>query len=82
MFKVIKKIIFSAILCVSTLKAAPGNSVTYVTDCYGCAWDQSIAATQIAPAIALGTIVIVAVVAVAVQNSHGHNHSSSYHSHY
>lgn len=63
--------------------------VTYVTDAGGYAYDESRAATNLAPAIALATVVIVAIVAVAVQNSHdssssysSHFSSSFYHAHY
>lgn len=55
-------------------------AVTYVTDAGGYAYDESRAVTNLAPAIALGTVVIVAIIAVAVQNSH--SSSSSYSSHY
>jgi len=55
------------------------EAVTYVTDTGGYAYDESRAATNLAPAIALATVVIVAIIAVAVQNSHlkhSHSHSS------
>lgn len=54
--------------------------VTYVTDAGGYAYDESRAVTNLAPAIALGTVVVVAIIAVAVQNSH--HGSSSYHTHF
>lgn len=50
----------------------------YVTDTGGYAYDECRAVTNLAPAIALGTVAIVAIIALAVQNSH---HSSSSHSH-
>ncbi|KIC71769.1 hypothetical protein [Candidatus Protochlamydia amoebophila] len=53
------------------------EAVTYVTDTGGYAYDESRAATNLAPAIALGTVAIVGIIAIAVQNSH---HSSSSHS--
>lgn len=52
---------------------------TYVTDAGGYAYDECRAVTNLAPAIALGTVVIVAIIAIAVQNSHD-RHSSSSHS--
>lgn len=55
------------------------EAVSYVTDTGGYAYDESRAATNIAPAIALGTVAIVAVIAIAVQNSH---ESSSIHGHF
>lgn len=51
--------------------------VMYVTDTGGYAYDESRAATNLAPAIALSTVAIVAVVALAVQNSHCRSSSSS-----
>lgn len=53
------------------------EAVTYVTDMGGMAYDESRAATNLAPAIALATVVIVAAVAIGVQNTHGHHRSSS-----
>ncbi|MBS4163581.1 Uncharacterized protein PRO82_000884 [Candidatus Protochlamydia amoebophila] len=53
------------------------EAVTYVTDTGGYAYDESRTATNLAPAIALGTVAIVGIIAIAVQNSH---HSSSSHS--
>jgi len=61
--------------------AQRAEAVTYVTDAGGGGYDQAIAATNLAPAIALATVAIVAIVAIAVQNTHGHDHSSS-HGHY
>jgi hypothetical protein len=56
------------------------EAVTYVTDTGGYAYDESRAATNIAPAVALGTVVLVGIIALGVQNSHHHSthsHSSS-----
>lgn len=53
----------------------PVEAVTYVTDTGGYAYDESRAATNLAPAIALGTVVVVAIIAIAVQNSHDSSHS-------
>lgn len=58
------------------------EAVTYVTDTGGFAYDESRAATQLAPAIALGTVALVAIVALAVQNSHDSSSSSSSSSHF
>lgn len=58
----------------------PQNSIeatSYVTDTGGYAYDESRAAVNLAPAIALGTVAIVGIVAIAVQNSHEHSSSSS-----
>jgi hypothetical protein len=58
-------------------------SVTYVTDTGGYAYDESRAATNLAPAIALSTVALAAIIAIGVQNSHGSSsHSSSSSSHY
>lgn len=53
------------------------GAVTYVTDTGGYAYDESRAAANLAPAIALSTVAIVAIIALAVQNSHDHSSSSS-----
>lgn len=58
------------------------EAITYVTDNGGYAWEESRAATNLAPAIALGTVGIVGIIAIGVQNSHHSSSSSSYsHSH-
>ncbi len=54
------------------------EAVTYVTDTGGYAWDESRAATNLAPAVALGTVAIVGIIAIAVQNSHDHSSSGHY----
>lgn len=59
----------------------PLEAVHYVTDTGGYAYDESRAATNLAPAIALGTVAVVGIIALAVQNSH-HSSSSSSSSHY
>ncbi len=66
---------FSAVFLIS---AQPLDAVSYVTDTGGYAYDESRAAINLAPAIALGTVAIVGIIAIAVQNSHGHSSSSSY----
>ena len=73
-FKQVATFLASCALIFGTTQKA--EAVTYVTDAGGGAYDQSIAATNFAPAIALATIAVVAIVAVAVQN-HSHSHSSS-----
>ncbi len=75
-FKQVATFLASCALIFGTTQKA--EAVTYVTDAGGGAYDQSIAATNFAPAIALATIAVVAIVAVAVQNSHGHHHSHSH----
>lgn len=62
--------------------AHKSEAVAYVTDTGGYAFDESRAAVNLAPAIALGTIAIVGIIAIAVQNSHGKRSSSSSSSHY
>lgn len=54
------------------------EAITYVTDTGGYAYDESRAATNLAPAIALATVAIVGIIAIAVQNSHDHSSSSHY----
>ena len=51
------------------------EAISYVTDTGGYAYDESRAVTNLAPAIALGTIAIVGIIAIAVQNSHDHSSS-------
>lgn len=58
------------------------DAVSYVTDTGGYAYDQSRAVTNLAPAIALGTVAIVGIIAIAVQNSHDHSSSSSHYGSY
>lgn len=65
-------------LALTLFSASQAEAITYVTDTGGYAYDESRAATNIAPAIALGTVAIVGIIAVAVQNSHGSS-SSHYH---
>ena len=71
--KMIALTIITALIGMSTQTEA----VTYVTDTGGYAYDESRAAVNLAPAIALGTIAIVGIIAIAVQNSHDHSSSSS-----
>jgi hypothetical protein len=74
---------FKKMIALATITAMMGISlqqleaVTYVTDTGGYAYDESRAATNYAPAIALGTVAIVGIIAIAVQNSHDHSSSSS-----
>jgi hypothetical protein len=77
--KVVALAALIAMLCMSTQQL---EAVTYVTDTGGYAYDESRAVTNLAPAIALGTVAIVGIIAIAVQNSHDHSSSSSYSSHY
>ncbi|WP_068468376.1 hypothetical protein [Candidatus Protochlamydia phocaeensis] len=75
-----RKIVALALAIAMTgLSTQQAEAVTYVTDTGGFAYDESRAATNLAPAIALGTVAIVAIIAIAVQNSH--ESSSSSHSH-
>lgn len=63
--------------CLGLFLSNHAEAVTYVTDTGGYAYDESRAATNLAPAIALSTVAIVAIVALAVQNSHDRSSSSS-----
>jgi hypothetical protein len=71
--KMISLVTLCGLLCMST----QAEALTYVTDTGGYAYDQSRAVTNLAPAIALGTVAIVGIIAIAVQNSHNHSSSSS-----
>lgn len=75
--KMVGLVTFVAMMSLFTQQA---TAVTYVTDTGGYAYDESRAATNLAPAIALGTVAIVGIIAIAVQNSHGGSSSSSSHS--
>lgn len=81
----LKKIIaLTTLITMMGLSTQQVEAVTYVTDTGGYAYDESRAATNLAPAIALGTVAIVGIIAIAVQNSHDHSSSSSssYYTHY
>lgn len=73
------KSIFSIFLIIATMTftSRVEAECAYVTDSGGFAYDECRAAVNLAPAIALGTVVIVAIIALAVQNSHDHSSSSS-----
>jgi hypothetical protein len=76
----LKKIVTLATLVIMMSTASSKlAAVTYVTDTGGYAYDESRAATNLAPAIALGTVAVVGIIAIAVQNSHEHSSSSSSH---
>jgi hypothetical protein len=68
-----------ALIATLTMSTQKLEAVAYVTDTGGYAYDESRAATNLAPAIALGTIAIVGIIAIAVQNSHDRSSSSSSH---
>ena len=72
-----KLIALSTIAAMMTLSTQQLEAVTYVIDTGGYAYDESRAATNLAPAIALGTVAIVGIIAIAVQNTHEHSSSSS-----
>lgn len=73
------KVLLAALIATFSMHAfAPQlEAVSYVTDTGGYAYDESRAATNLAPAIALGTVAVAGIIAIAVQNSHGHSHGSS-----
>jgi hypothetical protein len=74
----LKKLIAAAsVTAMLSLPTQSLDAVSYVTDTGGYAYDESRAVTNLAPAIALGTVAIVGIIAIAVQNSHGHSSSSS-----
>jgi hypothetical protein len=83
-----KMVALAAITAMMGMSTQKLEAVTYVTDTGGYAYDESRAATNLAPAIALGTVAIVGIIAIAVQNSHEHSssssssHSSSTHGHF
>jgi hypothetical protein len=72
-----KMITLTVIAATTALCTHQLEAVAYVTDTGGYAYDESRAATNLAPAIALGTVAIVGIIAIAVQNSHDHSSSSS-----
>lgn len=79
----IKKLVALATLSAMLgMSGHPLEAVSYVTDTGGYAYDESRAATNLAPAIALGTVAVVGVIALAVQNSHHHSSSSSHYGYY
>lgn len=70
--------LLAALVAMTGLPINKAEALTYVTDTGGCAYDECRAATNLAPALALGTVIAVGIIAVAVQNSHGHHsHNSS-----
>lgn len=79
-----KKLALFAIACsLFNLSLPQLEGVTYVTDTGGYAYDEARAATNLAPAIAIGTLAVAGVIAIAVQNSHDsssshYSYSSSY----
>lgn len=72
-----KSVALATLFAMFSLSTHHLEAVTYVTDTGGYAYDESRAATNLAPAIALGTVAIVGVIALAVQNSHSSSSSSS-----
>lgn len=79
----IKRMIVLATLLALFCKSSDSLlAVSYVTDTGGYAYDQSRAATNLAPAIALGTVAIVGIIAIAVQNTHDSSSSSSHYGSY
>lgn len=72
-----KTIALTAVIAMLGLPGQGNADVAYVTDTGGYAYDESRAAVNLAPAIALATIAIVGIIAIAVQNSHGGHSSSS-----
>lgn len=75
----LKKIItLTALFAMMGLSTRQLEAVTYVTDTGGYAYDESRAVTNLAPAIALGTVAIVGIIAIAVQNSHESSSSSAH----
>ncbi len=78
MFLFKKLLILVAIITLTGTSIQQLEAVTYVTDTGGYAYDESRAATNLAPAIALGTVAIVGIIAIAVQNSHDSSSSAHY----
>lgn len=78
---IMKKMVTLIILCaLLSINVQNLEAVTYVTDTGGYAYDESRAVTNLAPAIALGTVAIVGIIAIAVQNTQDHSSSSHYNS--
>jgi len=73
-----KRIALALLIAMVGLSTREMEAVTYVTDTGGYAYDESRAVTNLAPAIALGTVAIVGIIAIAVQNTHDHSSSSSH----
>lgn len=73
-----KLAVFTLALSLFSLSLSRLEGVTYVTDTGGYAYDEARAVTNLAPAIALGTVAIAGVIAIAVQNSHDSSSSSHY----
>jgi hypothetical protein len=67
-----KMIALTALIALMHLPTPQLEAVAYVTDTGGYAYDESRAAVNLAPAIALGTVAVVGIIAIAVQNSHEH----------
>jgi ABC-type uncharacterized transport system YnjBCD permease subunit len=70
-------VLFLILATVGVFNQKSLEAVTYVTDSGGYAYDESRAAPNLAPAIALSTVAIVAIIALAVQNSHNGSSCSS-----
>ena len=68
---------FLAILTTLAFAPQPLQAVTYVTDSGGGGYDETRAATNYAPAVALATVAIAGIIAICVNNSHKHCSSSS-----
>ena len=75
MSKFKKMVALITLFAIGSMATQQVEAVTYVTDTGGYAYDESRAATNLAPAIALGTVAIVGIIALAVQNSHDHSSS-------
>lgn len=73
-----KWLAYLLVLAVTGLSSQTLEAVTYVTDSGGYAYDESRAMTNLAPAIALGTVAIVGIIAIGVQNTHRSSSSSSH----
>lgn len=69
--------LFALLLSIVFTNFSKVEALTYVTDTGGYAYDESRIASNLAPAIALGTVAIVGIIALAVQNSHEHYSSHS-----
>lgn len=69
-----KMITLTTLITIASLSPQRAEADAYVTDTGGYAYDECRACTNLAPAIALGTVAIVGIIAIAVQNSHGHHH--------
>lgn len=62
------------LIALATVAAMLASATNVNAQDTGYAYSDAADTTNLAPAIAIGTIAVVAIIAVAVQNSSGHHH--------